>query len=107
MHDSTVVCKRKMVFKRKICAEGKAFVKFLCKGSDVHVPLKEILHPCCISQATIYHLLKVQKSKHSEQETWQASLNKGSAKRGRYGTLSQDFTSKRGIGIAFVTVDSE
>lgn len=45
-----------MVFKRKISAEQKAFVKFLRQEGDV--PVKEIVHRCGISRATIYRWLK-------------------------------------------------
>ena len=45
-----------MVFKGKISAEKKAFVKFLREEGNLSI--KEIVHWCGISRATIYHCLK-------------------------------------------------
>ena len=44
-----------MVFKEKIKAELKAYVKFLHEEGDV--PVKEIEHRCGISRASAYHCL--------------------------------------------------
>ena len=48
-----------MVFKEKIKAELKAYVRFLREEGDV--PVKEIVHRCGISRASLfYRCLKVQ-----------------------------------------------
>jgi len=45
-----------MVFKEKIKAELKAYVKFLREEGDV--PVKEIVQHCGISRASVYRCLK-------------------------------------------------
>ena len=45
-----------MVFKEKIKAELKAFVRFLREEGDV--PVKQIVHGCGISRASVYCRLK-------------------------------------------------
>ena len=45
-----------MVFKEKIKAELKAIVRFLREEGDV--PVKEIVHRCGISRASVYRCLK-------------------------------------------------
>ena len=45
-----------MVFKEKIKAELKAFVRFLREEGDV--PVKQIVHRCGISRASVYRCLK-------------------------------------------------
>ena len=45
-----------MVFKEKIKAELKAFVRFLREEGDV--PVKQIVHRCGISRALVYRCLK-------------------------------------------------
>ena len=45
-----------MVFKEKIQAELKAFVRFLREEGDV--PVKQIVHRCGISRASVYRCLK-------------------------------------------------
>ena len=48
--------KNDMVFKEKIKAELKAYVRFLREEGDV--PVKEIVHRCGISRASVYRCLK-------------------------------------------------
>ena len=45
-----------MVFKEKIKAELKAFVRFLREEGDI--PVKQIVHRCGISRVSVYRCLK-------------------------------------------------
>ena len=45
-----------MVFREKIKAELKTYVRFLQEEGDV--PVKEIVHHCEISRASVYRYLK-------------------------------------------------
>ena len=52
-----------MVFKEKIKAELKAYVRCLREEGD-DVPVKEIVHRCGISRASAYRCLNLVQIKH-------------------------------------------
>lgn len=82
-----------MVFKEKIIAQVKAYVKFLRKEGDV--PVKEIEHRCGISKASVYSCLKcanqAQKKRKKARRPRLIDVHRGRKSREQL----QDFANKR------------